>query len=114
MAFVGGQSGNISLLKWLRNEGCPWDKETIWFAARNGRVDLMTWCLQNDCPWSGACVCTSGMDAQHKDLLINWCRENGCQRTESDTSVDALSFLDLLSGPTLPPAERLRFARFST
>ena len=42
LAFVGGQSGNISLLKWLRNEVCPWDKETIWFAARNGRVDLMT------------------------------------------------------------------------
>jgi len=38
--------GNLEVLKWLRENGCPWNYET-WYAARSGGQDLLRWVEEN-------------------------------------------------------------------
>ena len=44
-------SGNLGLVRWLRAEGCPWDKWTCFTAIRSGRVEVLRWGRENGCPW---------------------------------------------------------------
>ena len=34
--------GNLELLKFLHEKGCPWDEETCWCAAENGHLECFT------------------------------------------------------------------------
>ena len=43
--------GNLDLVRWLRGEGCPWDKWTCYFAAQRGHVETLRWARENGCPW---------------------------------------------------------------
>jgi hypothetical protein len=33
--------GHLDVLKWLRENGCPWNKETCFVAACNDRYDVL-------------------------------------------------------------------------
>ena len=35
------KTGNLMMLKWLKKNGCPWNGETLAFAASNGNLDNM-------------------------------------------------------------------------
>jgi len=45
--------GHINLLKWLRDQGCPWDESTILVAFERNRLDVLEWSLRNGCPIDG-------------------------------------------------------------
>ena len=36
-------NGNLELAKWLRANGCPWDRWSCAFAAGNGRLEVLKW-----------------------------------------------------------------------
>jgi len=38
------------VLKWLRENDCPWDEDTLVSAIRNDRYDVLRWALANGCP----------------------------------------------------------------
>ena len=41
----------MEVLKWLREHGrCPWD-ETCENAVDGGHLDILKWSRQNNCPW---------------------------------------------------------------
>ena len=44
-------SGNLELVKWLRGEGCPWNRWTCHWAVRDGHVEVLRWARANGCPW---------------------------------------------------------------
>ena len=43
--------GHLNLLKWLRQNDCPWNKWTCVFAAFGGHLDCLKWARENGCPW---------------------------------------------------------------
>jgi hypothetical protein len=46
--------GDLVLLKWLREKGCPWDETTCSNAAHAHSYGLLEWAQANGCPWSKA------------------------------------------------------------
>ena len=43
--------GHLEVLKWARENGCPWDEITCTWAAEGGHLDVLKWARENDCPW---------------------------------------------------------------
>jgi hypothetical protein len=39
------------VLKWARENDCPWDYQTCWYAAMGGHLEVLKWARKNDCPW---------------------------------------------------------------
>ena len=44
--------GNLENMKWLKEQGCPWDSYTFKYAARNGNLENMKWLKEQGCPQS--------------------------------------------------------------
>ena len=42
------------MLKWARENDCPWHEATCAFAARGGNLEVLKWARENDCPWDEA------------------------------------------------------------
>src|ERR1700688_2361817 len=42
----------FNILKWARENGCPWDEVTCAYAALNGHLDILKWARENECPWN--------------------------------------------------------------
>ena len=38
-----------SRLKWLRQQGCPWDSTTTSSASQADHLEVLTWARMNDC-----------------------------------------------------------------
>ena len=88
---VAAEVGNLDVLKWLRENECPWDRWTCAYAAEHGHLEMLKWARENDCPWDEA-TCAFAADSGHLETL-KWARENGCpwdhalmwwQATEND------------------------------
>jgi hypothetical protein len=99
------RSGSIEVMRWCREQGCPWNAPFIsHYAAESGNVELMAWVLQQpgtqlseavmsravgkghaamcyymreqQCPWDANST-TAAASRGHVDLL-RWLMENGC------------------------------------
>ena len=35
----------------MRAEGCPWDRNTCYIAVDKGHVEVLRWARENGCPW---------------------------------------------------------------
>ena len=44
-------SGNLVLLQYLHENGCPWDKRTCSAAAQNGHLECLKYAHEKGCPW---------------------------------------------------------------
>jgi hypothetical protein len=40
------------VLKWVRENGCPWDEMTCASAAEDGHIELLRWARENGAPWT--------------------------------------------------------------
>ena len=47
-AAMGGQ---LKVLKWLRENNCPWNKDTCACTALGGHLGALKWAHVNGCPW---------------------------------------------------------------
>ena len=43
--------GNIKLLKWAKENNCPWDEWVFHYSALSGNLETMKWLKENNCPW---------------------------------------------------------------
>jgi hypothetical protein len=68
--------GNLEVLKWARENGCPWDEETCASAAEGGHLDILKWARENSCPWD-EWTCAYAAGGGHLEVL-KWARENSC------------------------------------
>ena len=56
---VGGEgNGHLEMLKWARENDCPWNEWTCVHAAYGGHLEVLKWLRENDCPW-GERTCKS-------------------------------------------------------
>ena len=47
---IAAKNGHLEVLKYARENGCPWDEWTCSFAARNGHLEVLKWARENGCP----------------------------------------------------------------
>ena len=67
---------SVALLRWARDNGCPWDERTCAAVAAGGNLEVLKWARENGCPWDEE-TCASAARGGHLDIL-KWARENGC------------------------------------
>ena len=70
------RNGYLEVLQWARASGCPWDELTCIGAARNGHLEVLQWARNNGCPWNGH-TCAWAARNGHLEVL-QWARANGC------------------------------------
>jgi hypothetical protein len=39
------------VLKWARENDCPWNEWTCENAAKGGHLEILKWARENGCPW---------------------------------------------------------------
>ena len=60
------------MLKYLHENGCPWDEETCAAAADNGHLDVLKYLHENGCPWDGRTWQNAAESTRE------WLKDNGC------------------------------------
>ena len=70
------RKGNIYLLKYLYENGCPWCESTCEIAVFYGHHDCLKYAHENGCPWNEN-TCTYASLKGHYDCL-RYAHENGC------------------------------------
>lgn len=94
------------MLRFLREQGCPWDIGTAHNAAHNGQLDTLKWAIANQCavdetvmaqaathghldvlkylrveqscPWDATTMEHAAYGGAHLEVL-EWLRESGCE-----------------------------------
>jgi hypothetical protein len=51
------EAGHVHVLQYLRAEGCEWDEHCFEAAVHGGRVSVLRWLQQHKCPWSTRRMC---------------------------------------------------------
>ena len=64
------------MLKYLHENGYPWDERICESAARGGHLDVLKYAPENGCPWNEL-TCYQASVMGHLDVL-KYARENGC------------------------------------
>ena len=64
------------VLKWARENSCPWDEEVCASAASGGHLALLKYCWANRCPWNEY-TCELAAEGGHLEVL-KWARSKGC------------------------------------
>ena len=78
------RNGNVELLQFLHEKGCPWDARTCSYAAKNGHLECLKYAHENGCPWDED---TCSYAAEHGRLdCLEYARENGCPSENSGCS----------------------------
>jgi hypothetical protein len=67
--------GDLERLKCLHATGYPWNERTCEHAARYGQLDILKWARENGCPWDFQ-TCAAAAEGGHIELL-GWARANG-------------------------------------
>ena len=89
--WVAARSGNLRLVQWLRDEGCPWDTFACAHASRH--LEVLRWLRANGCPWD-AQTCDSAVDRGRP--VLSWARANGAPWTAKtrDQAAAELGYTD--------------------
>ena len=58
----------MDVLKWLREEGCPWEEETCSEAAKGGHLNVLKYAHENGCPWNEE-TCMYAAEEGHLHVL---------------------------------------------
>ena len=48
---AAARGGHLECLKYLHENGCPWDEETCGRAAAFGHLECLKYLYENGCPW---------------------------------------------------------------
>ncbi|CAB9526380.1 ankyrin repeat protein [Seminavis robusta] len=68
--------GNLTVMKWARQKGFPWNEQTCAYAAHYGHLETLMWLHANGCPWDEG-TCSDAAFGGHLEI-IKWARANGC------------------------------------
>ena len=71
--------GWLAVLRWLRQNGAPWDRWTCSAAANGDHLAVLEWALSQGCPWPWD---SKAIDTWHaayagRHAFLNWARQEG-------------------------------------
>ena len=73
---LGAAHGRLDCLKYAREKGCPWDEVTCSAAALHGQLECLKYAHENGCPWDEK---TCSLAAENGQLeCLKYAHENGC------------------------------------
>ena len=76
---IAAEYGHLEVLKWARQNGCPWDEMTCSFAADGGYLEVLKWARENGCPWDEMTrEYAERSRAKGRQEVLKWANENGC------------------------------------
>ena len=79
-------NGNVELLQFLHEKGCPWDEWTCHYAALNDHLECLKYAHENGCPWNESYnkdtdtfegTCSNAAKNGHLECL-KYAHEKGC------------------------------------
>ena len=73
------RNGNFVLLKFLHENGCPWDEYTCSEAAFNGHLECLKYAHEKGCPWDETTFLSALLTGQLE--CMKYMHENGCPRS---------------------------------
>ena len=73
------KAGDLVMLQWARRQACPWDQRTSAAAARYGHLEVLKWARQEGCPWDPEAVFRAGQQSGCPDV-VQWLEEQKCTR----------------------------------
>ena len=59
---------SVELLRWARENGCPWDERTCAAAAAAGNLEVLKWAREHGCPWDER-TCAAAASGGHQEVL---------------------------------------------
>jgi hypothetical protein len=92
------RTNNLDFLKWVREvKRCAWNYWTMTCAAVRGNLDMVKYCVENGCPMD-ASVCTHAASEGHLDVLkylhehdCPW-NSNTCFCAHANNQIDCLNY----------------------
>ena len=89
----------LEYLVWAREvKNCDWDSDTIYVASRQGNLAMVKYCVDNGCPMHAA-ACHGAAQEGHLDVLKylheNDCPWNSvtCSCAHANNQIDCLNYL---------------------
>ena len=80
--------GHLHILKWLRENDCPWNSNTCLAAVAAGHLHILKWSRENSCPWHSK-ICRTAAYEGHLHIL-QWLQDNHCGDSNFDcTTISA-------------------------
>jgi hypothetical protein len=98
MCWSAARHGHLEVLKWLRENGCPWDWWACKAAAGGGHLEVLEWMGANGFSIDGERTWTkfdeefNRMMRQGNLEVVKWVRANGLCRREEDMCFEAAKF----------------------
>ena len=74
------KNGDLECLKYLHENGCPWDADATRMAAAHGHLECFKYLHENGCPWENETLLEAqNLAAEHGYLeCLKYIHENGC------------------------------------
>jgi hypothetical protein len=70
LCYLAARAGNLPGLRWLRDQGCPWNHATTTAAAETGRLDVLQWATASGCPVSDNQATCAAARGGHLSVLM--------------------------------------------
>lgn len=73
--------GNLDVLKWAHSEGCPLSIGVCNYAALNGKLNILKWAREQNppCPWDGYTYWYAyEYNNCVESVMTRWIQDNGC------------------------------------
>jgi hypothetical protein len=77
---TAADQGNLAMVKYCVENGCPMDEVACRIAAREGHLNVLKYLHENDCPWN-SWACFGAHEYHHVDCLT-YLVEQKCPRYE--------------------------------
>ncbi len=81
------KNGNLELLRYAREKGCPWNDDTTYVAAKNGWLNCLRYAHENGCPWDEHT--TYGAVRNGYSYCLRYAHENDCPWDRTTTGIAA-------------------------
>jgi hypothetical protein len=88
LVYKAALAGHLECVKYLHENGCPWDERTCTEAAQGGQLECLRYMHENGCPWDED-TCHAAAEFGNLECL-KYALENGCPC--DDETCDAAAF----------------------
>jgi hypothetical protein len=85
----GAISGKISMRQYLREQQCPWSEKVTWQVAYGGeeRLHLLRWLVDDGCPWEAGSLNNAAAQANSVEVLEYLKQQLGAPTTADTLTV---------------------------
>ncbi|GFH53374.1 hypothetical protein CTEN210_09850 [Chaetoceros tenuissimus] len=88
------KGGHISLVRWYRDQGLPFDEDTLPLAAESRNIELLEYLLHSECPNDNPLTCAKVFSTESDEYeeslhILKWLREERNVPWDEDTCCSA-------------------------